>query len=191
MEETWTFWCVRQPFCQCICCSTLFFSGRFGFILERFFGQLKKVLRWYRLACRRFEVSKIYGESRKGLASFPLGKWKNSQHEPTNKIRIPFFDVLRSRNLKRPNSCSCASSLCILPTNESADGEAIQMELWKRFQKNTVTPLSWDQRFAAEFHHVAFGTLFKTVHLKMRALPVWKVKVTSDISNLVHPIAFW
>jgi len=42
-------------------------------------------------------------------------------------MRLISWDIdtgqFRSRNLKRPSSCSCASSLCILPTNESAEGE--------------------------------------------------------------------
>ena len=96
---------------------------------------------------------KKYGESRWPVASFPKR---------------------RSRNLKRPSSCSCASSLCILPTSasaESAEGEAIQMDL--TFRKNILvlncikTPLSWYQPFCNnEFHDVAFGTPFKTVHLE-------------------------
>ena len=114
---------------------------------------------------------KKYGESRRPVASFPQR---------------------RSRNLKRPSSCSCASSLCILPSSaESAEGEAIQMDLWKGFPKILLvlncskTPLSWYQPLCSnEFHNVAFGTPFKTVHLEGCAHQ-WKVKVTSDISDFV------
>lgn len=109
------------------------FSGRFGYISWKGFSDNLKGFAMIQTSLQAIRSFKNIWGIQERVGQLSTSKWKNSQHEPINKVRIPFFDVLRSRNLKRPSSCSCASSLCILPTNESAEGEAIQMDLWKRF----------------------------------------------------------
>lgn len=124
------------------------------------FRTTSKVLRWYRLACRCFEVSKIYGESRKGgqLSTSQLKEqptWANKQSQ--NGVFLMYW----GHGIWNAPLHAVAPAVCAfcLPT-KVPKGRPYRWSCGSVSNKNTVTPLSWDQPFATEFHHVAFGTRY-------------------------------